>query len=379
MAWAEQHGSDWRVRYRLDDGTIYSENGYPSEAAAQERALDVESDQRRKRFVDPRLAKTTIDEWIRKWADAQGVTPMTWSTYSSHLRNHILPFWTGTGLGDIERIRVKGWVNKTLRSTLADKSAKDILVLFSQIVGEAVNEGLIGSNPCHKLRINFTDSPERPHASTDEVDAIAGRMDPDDGLLTITAAYTGMRWGELAGLQWIRTYLDENPRIAVDPEFGALHEVRGQKLVLGPPKTPASARDVHLPQFLVRELLAHRDRNPDSRFVFPGARGALRRRSNFRQRVWLPALAGNEALGWAPLKEGMVFHDLRHTQETWLIEDEVPHVLRLERLGHKRKYTDDRYSHVTAAMIGRMLAQLQLRWELDGGWSWIMEGKDEAW
>ena len=54
-------------------------------------------------------------------------------------------------------------------------------------------------------------------------------------------------------------------------------------------------------------------------------------------------------------------------------------MLRLERLGHKRKDVDDGYSHVTEAMIGRMLAQLQLRWELDGGWSWIMEGKDEAW
>lgn len=52
--------------------------------------------------------------------------------------------------------------------------------------------------------------------------------------------------------------------------------------------------------------------------------------------------------------------------------------MRLERLGHKRKEVHDRYSHVTEAMISRMLAQLQLRWELDGGWSWIMEIRDEA-
>ncbi|MGZ3143793.1 hypothetical protein ACVDFE_17710 [Lentzea chajnantorensis] len=65
----------------------------------------------------------------------------------------------------------------------------------------------------------------------------------------ITAAYTGLRWGELAGLQWIRTHLDSNPCIVLDPEFGALHEVGGQKLELGPPKTPASARDFHLPPF----------------------------------------------------------------------------------------------------------------------------------
>lgn len=143
-------------------------------------------------------------------------------------------------------------------------------------------------------------------------------------------------------------------------------------------RLPASAREVHLPPFLVEELLAHRKRNPDSRFVFPGVRGALRRRSNFRQRVWLPALAGNEALGWAPLNQEMHFHDLRHTHETWLVEDGVPRVLRLERLGHKRKDVDDDYSHVTDVMISRMLEQLQRRWEEDGGWSWIMEGRAEA-
>jgi integrase len=75
----------------------------------------------------------------------------------------------------------------------------------------------------------------------------------------------------------------------------------------------------------------------------------------------------------------MVFHDLRHTQETWLIEDEVPPVLRLERLGHKRSSTDERYPHVTEAMISRMLEQLQRRWEVDGGWSWTMNAPDEAW
>jgi hypothetical protein len=72
-------------------------------------------------------------------------------------------------------------------------------------------------------------------------------------------------------------------------------------------------------------------------------------------------------------------NDLRHAQETWLIEDDVPRVLRLEWLGHKRGSTDDRYSHVTEAVIGRMLEQLQRRGEIDGGRTWGVEGSDEAW
>lgn len=73
--------------------------------------------------------------------------------------------------------------------------------------------------------------------------------------MTMTAVYTGLRWGELAGLRWSRTCLGENPRIDVDPDVGALHEIRG-RLELGPPKSPASVRAVHLPPFLADELRA---------------------------------------------------------------------------------------------------------------------------
>lgn len=184
------------------------------------------------------------------------------------------------------------------------------------ILGEAVDEGLIGANPCRKLRISFEDRPERPHAATAEVDALAGRMSPDVGLMTITDASTGLRWGELAGLQWIRSYLDDDtPHIDIDPKFGALHEVRG-RLELGPPKTPASVRTVHLPPFLADELRAHRDRNPDARLVFTGVNGGLHRRSNFRRRFWLLALARDKKKGWSPLNQELHFHDLRHTHET---------------------------------------------------------------
>nr|WP_281290412.1 hypothetical protein [Pseudonocardia cypriaca] len=91
---------------------------------------------------------------MRNWSRAHYVTDTTRATYDSHIRNHILPRWSGTPVGDIARIAVKGWVNNQLRRTLSDKSCQDILVLFSMILGEAVDEGLIGTNPCRKLRIS---------------------------------------------------------------------------------------------------------------------------------------------------------------------------------------------------------------------------------
>ncbi|MFB9902854.1 hypothetical protein [Allokutzneria oryzae] len=130
---------------------------------------------------------------------------------------------------------------------------------------------MIGANPCRKLRIDVGDRPERPHASPDEVDALAVRASPENAVLIITAAYCGMRWGELAGLQWSRINLDAG-EITIDPEVGALHEADG-RLRLGPPKTPASVRTVYLPGFLVETLTELRHRHPTARFVFTGADG----------------------------------------------------------------------------------------------------------
>lgn len=75
-------------------------------------------------FVDPRLAQTSIDEWIRAWSDAHHVSSTTWATYDSHIRNHILPRWSGTALGDIQRMQVKGWVNKPSARSLATRPSK---------------------------------------------------------------------------------------------------------------------------------------------------------------------------------------------------------------------------------------------------------------
>jgi hypothetical protein len=81
-----------------------------------------------------------------------------------------------------------------------------------------------------------------------------------------------MRWGERTGLQRDNCDLD-HARIRVDPDAGALHEIAG-KLTLGPPKTPAAARAILLPPFLVTRLREHLDSH-DHAHVFVGTDGGL--------------------------------------------------------------------------------------------------------
>jgi integrase len=362
MAWVEKHGGGFRIRYRLNDGTLVSETGFDTTTAARARANDVESDTRRGTLTDPRAGQTLLEDWVHSWSDAHDVSDGTWAKYQSHLRNHILPRFGTSTLAEINRMAIKAWI-KTLRHTLAESTVADVATLLSMLLGEAVEEGLIAANPCRKLRINTNGNPERPHAQPWQVQRIVQRCRPTEQLLILTAAYTGMRWGELAGLQWAHVHLSQG-QLVIDPHEGALHDTGGQ-LTLGPPKTAASARTVHLPPFLIN-LLAEHHASEDHPFVFTGTDGGLLRRSNFRNRVWLPAVEGHTTRGWAPLFPGLHFHDLRHTHKTWLIEDAVPEVAQFKRLGHRLAGVRGIYSHVTQPMIDALLTGLQRRWEQTG-------------
>jgi integrase len=360
MAWVERRSSAFRVRLRLPDGTVITDSVHEAKPAAQLRAQEIDIELARETFVDPRDGKISLAEWVELWAASHQAGPATWSAYRSHLRLHILP-----RLGRLQLVAIRRHHVKTLalelRQKLAPRLTADVITVLSMVLQEAVEDRRIPFNPCRGVRVNTGGRPERPHASTEQVAAIAARMRrPIDELMVITAAYTGMRWGELSGLD--RDNVDLNhATIYVHPDVGALHEVGG-KLFLGPPKTADSVRHVDLPPFLTARL-AQALAQHDHPTVFPGARGGFQRRSNFNRRAWTPAVAGDPGREIPPILPGMHFHDLRHTYKTWLIEDGIPEIAQARRLGHRLGGLRGIYSHVTPTMRQRIAEALQHRWE----------------
>lgn len=75
----------------------------------------------------------------------------------------------------------------------------------------------------------------------------------------------------------------------------------------GPPKSKAGVRTVPFPELILPDLREHLHWVPfPGSLVFSTSTGTPISHSNFRQRVWLPALA---VVGL----DGVHFHDLRHT------------------------------------------------------------------
>lgn len=66
---------------------------------------------------------------------------------------------------------------------------------------------------------------------------------------------------------------------------------------------------------------------------------------------------------WTPINKGLTPHGKRHGLKVWMDEDQIPDVLKSERLGHDEPGMRGVYGHVSPAMREELTAALQARWE----------------
>ncbi len=207
---------------------------------------------------------------------------------------------------------------------------------LGRILATAEVDGLIRRSPCIGVDLpRQTGHTEMHFLAPAEVTRLAVAIEPRYRALIFTAAYTGLRWGELAGLRRHRLDLDAGTVRVVE----ALREVNG-RVALGPTKTGAH-RTVSLPPFLVEMLSAHVDAYTSSEgFVFTSAEGTPLRR-NFYRRHFKPAVTR------AGMTRELRFHDLRHTCAALLIAQGAHPKEIQERMGHSTiRLTFDRYGHL---------------------------------
>ena len=185
--------------------------------------------------------------------------------------------------------------------------------------------------------------------TTAQVAKLAAAIGPAWEVLVYTAAYTGLRWGELAGLRPGRIDVARRTIMVVEQ----LNELSG-RLEWGPPKTAAGRRAVSIPSTLA-DMLSEQLAAPTvarSGLVFPTPLGEPMRRSNFARRVWRPATTALEL-------DGLRFHDLRHTAVALAISQGAHPKALQERMGHSSvTVTLDRYGHLYEGLDGNIATSL---------------------
>jgi integrase len=391
LAHARKIGKTWRAIWQLPerapDGRHKegSESGFRTKKSAEAYAEAQEAAIRAGTWIDPERGKISLDDYWQLWLASRRLSDSTKDRYTSYYRNHLLPEWGERPIAAITPLEVDGLEKKLYEEKRLKSGTVDpIMELLGRILGSAAFERRIGFSPVRPAkerggaRPDEDDEREGIAITLEQLLAICARLPRPEALLVLTTAFTGMRWGEAAGMRrkflFLQPAADGEPACGwyeIDKKVGALKE-RGGHLSFGPPKT-REERTIQLPPFLVALLLAYLETIPAKRqLLFPCGSGEGYRRGNFGRQLWRPACDGwparAKSRGHAaveaapPIVPTLRFHDLRHTHETWLSEDHMEKVARDARLGHVTPGMEGIYNHVTPTMERQILDVLERRW-----------------
>jgi integrase len=183
--------------------------------------------------------------------------------------------------------------------------------------------------------------------SPEQLERLVGVVKPPNDLITLTLAYTGIRWRELAALRVENLELDKGTMRISE----SLAEVSGE-LIFDTTKTHR-ARTVALPEFLADQINTSVLGTALDSLTFTTKSGRPRRLSNWRSQVWRPALAASETV--STLRP----HDLRHFCASVLIRSGASPVAVARQLGHSSpRVTLDVYSHLFPSELAGVSQQL---------------------
>jgi integrase len=267
-------------------------------------------------------------EWLRYVEHDRACKPSTLSDYR-HTVDRMMRELGSIRLEDVTPEMLERWKG-TL--TVSNRTIAKYLVILHGIFRRAMKVWGLPRNPAAEVeRPRFRVSDDLDAFSPEEVWALARAAGSEqDSALFVTAAFTGLRMGELLALEWR------------DVDFaGEVIRVRRSYNVHGGVGSPKSGkvRSVPMVPDVARSLAAMADRESfvgDEDLVFPSDFGRFMDASSLRIR-YKAALA---RAGLRPLR----FHDLRHTFGTLAVRRaEVPAVQAW--MGHSDIQTTMRYVH----------------------------------
>ena len=323
----------YQVRFRDRNGRERSET-FAKKAHADRFRRDVEYELDRGDWVDPKAGQVTLADWVDEaWELAAPVRPRTASDRQSRMVNHVLPVFGHMPLTRIDRTAVQRWVNGLTADGYAPATVKKIYETLSAVLRTAVSCERLTRSPCDKVTLPTIGHIEMRCLVPDEVNLLAVTITPHFELLIRFAAETGLRIGELAGLQG-GDYQSTNHTIDVKRQL--LKDTTPP--IYGDPKTAAGIRSLTLsPTLAARvEAVGAVGHAP----VFTSTGGGLLNVSNFRRRHFTPAVS---AAGLGHVR----IHDLRHSAISWWINRGATIKQVTARAGIASVATAfDRYGHI---------------------------------
>lgn len=338
-------GPVYYLKYRLPDGRqikrrlgkAWTERGraptgYYTPRTAEEALQNILSDARRGTLagmttLNAKFADASA-EWLRYVQHDRDVKPSTLSDYRHMAKRLDRTF----GEMPIERIDAEDIERWRAGLSCSNRTSQKYLIVLNGIFKRAMKVYRLPSNPMTLVeRPRVRQSSEIDVLSATEVRTLVRETSTElYKALILTAAFTGLRMGELLALRWGE----------VDFAAETIRVVRS--FTIGGESSPKSGKPRSVP--MVREVattlarLSQREHfTGDNDLVFAGVAGSHVDSKDLRAEY-------KAALTRAGLRN-LCFHDLRHTFGTRAVE-QAESILELkEWMGHANVQTTMRYLH----------------------------------
>jgi integrase len=329
-------GKRWRARY-VDDIAREHAKGFARKADAQ-RWLDSEVTAKfaTGTYVAPSAGRVTVADVYQSWFPAQShISAKTAASRRSAWSSRVEPKWGDTLVVDVRTAAIRSWVASMVAEGTGTPIIENAFGVLRQVLGAAVEDRRIPRNPCDRVRLPKRKHSDRGYLSHTQVVALASVVQRQ-GEVVRFLAYTGLRWGEMAALR-VQDFDMLRRRVNVSR---SVTESGG--LVWSTPKT-WERRSVPFPAVLCDELAALMVGKGRDDLVFTDQRGGVLRNSNWRARVFRPAVAKCQAAD--ETFPTITPHDLRHTAASLAVSAHA-NVKAVQRmLGHaKASMTLDIYA-----------------------------------
>jgi integrase len=363
----------YRGLYRDGNGKSCRVPGtYARKAQALAAAAVAEAESRSLGWRDPKAGKSLFEDWVHEWWGKRRVEPATLAKDMNRLNRHVLPYWTGTRLADIQRQDALDWVSMLEQEpngktddfgdqqTLSNSMIQKIVYLFSAALSAAVDEKIINYNPAARLKLKPAAAAVERYLTFEEYEAVWQQLPTvHDQLIADILVKTGLRFGELAGAHFTRLNPLMNSLLVVETwnaDSGYVTAYPKSKRIR---PVPFPADLVPVMQGLDRGVKCgerHQSGQCVSGLLVPSRRmGAPLNVNWWGDRVWKPAVERAQ-VGHCRV------HDLRHTYASWLLQSRQHTLAEVGKLlGHLSPSTTARYSHLENPNYDRVMAALPSR------------------
>ncbi len=296
------------------------------------------------RVAHDKEKQQTFEKFAARWMEEYVVPNNKHSEQRTKryiMNGSLIPFFGKLPIQNIGTQHIEKYKAHEIKSGISSKTLKNRLTVLSTCLKTAYEWLGVETKP-PTIKWPKCPPPETDYLSPDECELLLSRTDGIVRELILTALRTGMRQGELKGLQWSSINWG-NRSIAVR------HSRDDREKILVSPK---SNRERHIPMDIdVYEALYRRKRNTGYVFLDSDKEPFDYHRME-RRLTKACKEAGLRKIGW---------HTLRHTFATHLAMRGVPLNTVQVLLGHSTIITTMRYAHVAPSTLRSAIAILSPR------------------